>query len=349
MAGSFGHRSKPVFGRRARNENEADHAPDSPMPVIVPRSDAGSEPDAYGDFYLVEAVSRFVGKLVEHGCYTWSEVPARAVQAHCILDYLGQVENGGHSQFVANRGGASDYGADRLAGAPQVVTPLALEDGLDLAAKGMAAAGAGDHLAILRDCQRWLADNPERAARQTGFQGGRAAGLQMIDQRFRAFERTDPIAPRLVAWIASWPELRIVEDAEYQEAIRRLIANNPHREARLVAHAVAGIERNMVGEGIEGEQGRDAAAAIDLLLRKAGLNPASCGLSRDRQVSDRSPDECGWVVMADFRSFSALTGDKGAVLVSVDDVGESWTATRGEIEAHRDAFRAAANGLKDSS
>jgi hypothetical protein len=319
------------------------------LPVIVPRSDAGTEPGADGDHYLVEAVSGFVGKLIDYGCYTWSEVPARAVQVHCVLDYLGQVENGGHSQFVANRGGPPEHGANHLPGGPQVIGPLGLDDRLDLAATGMATAGAGDHLAILRDFQHWLADNPERAGRQTGFQGGRAAGLQMFDQRFRAFERTDPIGPKLAAWIASWPELQVVEDADCAEAIGRLIASNPYREARLVAHAIAGIERNMASEGVADEQARDAAAAIDLLLRKAGLNPAQCGLSRDLQVSGRPPDEFGWVVMADFRSFSAVTGGKGAVLVAVDDVGESWTATRAEIEAHRGAFRAAPGGPKDSS
>ncbi|GAB4517800.1 MAG: hypothetical protein Tsb0019_17680 [Roseibium sp.] len=221
----FGRRKSPPAGGE-RYEGQ-DVPPGAGLPVIVMRSSAGAKPDAHGEFYLIEAVSSFAEKLADNGCYLWSEIPTLAVRVHCLFDYLGQVENGGHSLLVGNRIDPSPVDARQLAGGPDPIAPLDMAEKLRHAAKALKACGAQAHLEIVTDLQRWLEDIPQLAKRQTGFQGGRAAGLQMLDRRFRALQKTDPVEPRLARWLASRPEIEIVEDADYKQAVRRLVTKNP--------------------------------------------------------------------------------------------------------------------------
>ena len=63
---------------------------------------------------------------------------------------------------------------------------------------------------------------PDDVSKQTGFEGGRAPLLDELDSLFYAADKAAPMINQSARWIASWPELRAVDDADYPEAIRRV-------------------------------------------------------------------------------------------------------------------------------
>lgn len=132
----------------------------------------GGSPAA--DARLIEEVSDQIGQLVR----AWGVPPAalptelRAV-AH-LGDYLGNVLNGGHAQFVGN---ARAHAGDML----------------DDVAGLMARAGLDAHAAIAREACDWVRANPAEAARQTGFRGGIAPALEALDGPFFDLREPQPV------------------------------------------------------------------------------------------------------------------------------------------------------------
>jgi hypothetical protein len=150
--------------------------------------------------------------------------------------YLAQVNNGGHSQFIHN------------SGANLRVIMSDVRAGLT----GMKAAA---HLSIFERMAAWVAENTDEASKQTGFQGGRAQPIDEVDTLFYQAEKTAPMIQLSARWIASWPELKAVEDADYAEAIRLSAMMNPLREERMIARSVASLRMQMtdwfhVGAGL---------------------------------------------------------------------------------------------------
>jgi hypothetical protein len=163
---------------------------------------------------LVTAVMDFVNAMLDQGLYKDHEIPASARQFFHTYLYGMEVTNGGHSQFIRNyRGGLDKITSDAR-----------------LALAGMRAA---NHLAVLEKMVAWVREYPKEAEEQTGFEGGRADFLDRLDDLFYEEEDTVPLLARAVGWIASWPELEIVDDAECQEAILDVVMANPRREPRL--------------------------------------------------------------------------------------------------------------------
>lgn len=320
MLAPFGRRSNTPFGRRQSDGGASPPGipgaaePDAPRAVIVRRSESAPTPNEYGEYYLVGAVHDFVGHAVERAEYRWPDIAARAVQVHCIHDYVGQVENGGHSQYVRNRRGV-------------------LVERLSYAAAGLRAVGASGHLGILREFRDWLAENPAEASRQTGFQGGRAPWLDTLDARFRALRRSEPLDAKLAEWVASWPELAIVEDDAYDAALRGLADANPKTALRLATESATLIARAVARSGLAG---RDAierhAAAIDYLLKKAGHDTSMI----DVEPAPETPAgaERHWNVFCDLKPFYAITGETGVLIAVTDPDRPAAIATKEEIDAH---------------
>lgn len=182
--------------------------------VIVPRKwvDAAAEPD--GAYHMSAAIVDYVNDVQQAGVFARHEMPAKAMQAYHADYYLAQVNNGGHSQFIGNSG-------ELL----RTITGDALA--------GLEAMGATAQHRILIEMAAWAAANPADAGAQDGF-GIRAEPLDSLDTRFYAAEGETPIAPLAARWIASWPELRIVEDDRYASAIAEIAASNPNLGPRLV-------------------------------------------------------------------------------------------------------------------
>ncbi len=163
---------------------------------------------------LVTAVMDFVSAMFDQGLYKDHEIPASARQFFHTYLYGMEVANGGHSQFIHNYGGSLDK----------------ITSDARLAMVGMHAT---NHLAALEQMVAWVREHPKEAEEQTGFDGGRADFLDSLDDLFYKEEAGVPLLARAVGWIASWPELQIVDDAECQEAILDVVMANPRREPRL--------------------------------------------------------------------------------------------------------------------
>jgi len=239
----------PGFGKRKRSEQTPPPTPDKPAPhaerpagtsdlstVIVRRSAVTQAADPNNAYGLVEEVINFVNAMSSEGLYNRFEISAKAMAAYHADYYLGQVNNGGHSQFIHN-----------------------CHSGLHLIMSdvraGLTGMNATAHLSIFEQVAAWVAENADEASKQTGFEGGRAQPLDELDTLFYQAEKTAPMIPLSARWIASWPELKGVEDADYPEAIRASAMMNPRRKERMIARSVAGLHRQMtdwlhVGAGL---------------------------------------------------------------------------------------------------
>lgn len=194
--------------------------------VIVPRSAVARANNGESPYDLVQALVNFVNVMTGEGLYSRFELPAKAMQAYHADFYLAQVNNGGHSQFIHNS----------FANLPFIVKDVRA------ALEGMKADAV---LAIFERMAAWVAQNPDEVTKQTGFDGGRAPLLDELDKLFYAADKAAPLIAQNARWIASWPELRAVDDADYPEAIRRAATLNPLREARLVTRSVENLRTQM--------------------------------------------------------------------------------------------------------
>jgi hypothetical protein len=194
--------------------------------VIVPRSAALRAADPEKAYDLVSAVISFVNAMIEQGLYSRDEIPAKAMQTYHADYYLGQVNNGGHSQFIHNcHGNLKHILADVRA--------------------GLTGMKADRHLQIFEQMATWIAQNPDEVSKQTGFDGGIAPRLGELDKEFYRLEREMPMIPLSALWIVGWPELRAVADADYKEAMRKSVMMNPLREPRLMWRSVNGLRTQM--------------------------------------------------------------------------------------------------------
>jgi hypothetical protein len=229
----FGKRKTPVQAAAAKADQPAGIG--TFETVIVPRSAvAAAAADPSEGYKLVGAVVNFVNAMIEEGLYTRFEIHPKAVQAFHADYYLAQVNNGGHSQFIHNSGNNLDF---------------AVAD----ARTALAAIDAPIQAAILDEFAGWLAQN--RGTPAEGIAPEAADLLHALDTRFYAAEKTAPMTQPAARWIAAWPELRAIDDADYPEAIRLSATLNPQRDSRLMKRTVARLNRQMtdrlfVGAGL---------------------------------------------------------------------------------------------------
>jgi len=197
--------------------------------VIVPFSavERAAKENYAGD--LVAAVLDFVNAMFDQGLYKDQEIPASARQFFHTYLYGLEVTNGGHSQFIRNYRGHFD----------KITSD---------ARSALAGMRATNHLAALEQMIAWVREHPEEAGEQTGFEGGRADFLDGLDDLFFKEEESVPLLARAVGWIASWPELEIVDDAECQEAILDVVMANPRREPRLRHRSVFHLKAVMTSQ-----------------------------------------------------------------------------------------------------
>ncbi|HSM41951.1 MAG TPA: DUF4375 domain-containing protein [Afifellaceae bacterium] len=218
-----------------------------PGQVIVRRSALDAVRADPGAYDLVGAVVDFVNAMFEHGCYRRDEISQKALGAYHADYYLAQVNNGGHSQFIRNCGRNA---------------PFVWAD----ASAGLEAMGASDQAGLLDRMITWAEANPEKVARQTGFNGGRAAELDELDTAFYAAEKVAPMIRRSTAWIFGWPELRAVDDGDYEQAMNHMAFLNPTRGERLIAKRVGSFE-HQINSWLHAAIGMAATAAPETEVR----------------------------------------------------------------------------------
>jgi hypothetical protein len=249
MFGFFSRKSKETTEKKSQ---DAEDKRGLLVPlIVVPRSKIEQ---ADGEsFHLVFAVMQFVVTMVSKGLYRHSEINPKAMQVFHADCYSTEVKNGGHSQFIHNAGSEIDA---------MIANARA----------GLSACGAKGQLATLEKMSAWVAKHPDKAATQTGFEGGRDDFLNTLDDAFYEADDAMPMEDLLARWIASWPDLQIVDDDNYDDAIDRLVVSNPQREARLLHDSVGKLVRQMlsqreVGAGL-------ACATISPLEIKLGFGMA---------------------------------------------------------------------------
>ena len=191
--------------------------------VIVPRSAVERAATPGKEYVLVSAVVDFVNTMMSQGLYSRFEMPAKSVQAFHSDYYLAQVNNGGHHQFIHNCGSLLKYAVPDIRG-------------------GLTGMGADAHRAIFEEMAALLAKFPDGRSLLAAPEN---KSLNAFDSRFYTLEKTAPMSKLSALWISSWPELRVLDDADARKAIQETALLNPAREARLLSRSVGRLETQM--------------------------------------------------------------------------------------------------------
>jgi hypothetical protein len=190
--------------------------------VIVPRSAFEAARDPQQAHRLAQAVVQFVNMMTREGLYTRDELLPKATQAFHADFYLAQVNNGGHAQFIQNSHNNADFA---LADVQAALKAIQVEP----------------YAAIVEQLVAFAAERRDPATGKIDVQRrkGEPDVLDEIDKQFYAADKAAPFRNLLGGWIASWPELRPVDDADYPEAMRLSITMNPLRAVRQLWRTVS--------------------------------------------------------------------------------------------------------------
>ncbi len=216
--------------RRSRQQPSSS----SQLPVIIRKS--GYKAAKRDPYELSSAVVNYVNAMLSEGLFIHDEIPPCTIQIYYADYYVGQVNNGGHSQFIGNSGEAFDSVARN-------------------AFEGLRAMGASEHARLLEQAIKWVADNPSEAKAQTGFEGGRADALEELDDKFYGLENETSFYDCSARWIKAWPNLKIVADRKFDAEMNALFRRNTNRKERAIGFRILGIHRQItdplnVGLGI---------------------------------------------------------------------------------------------------
>lgn len=170
--------------------------------VVVPESSfAGLNDDE-----LPTAVTSFVDYALRTGEYTPAELPREALIAHHVNLYHGEVQNGGHAQFVSNFGYHED-------------TWSLIRTGLNLLEQFEAET-------IFADLQSFAATQPDRLARCYGQYDDIDPHFFSLDDRFNALP-PDCVLAALTAWLKTRPWILPIADAAYRTLVDKLVPPHP--------------------------------------------------------------------------------------------------------------------------
>lgn len=174
--------------------------------IIVSESDMASpSPDG-----LAFAVTRFVDEALSHE-YLPAELPREALIAHWVFCYEGEVMNGGHAQFVGNRGD---------------------EEGIfDFVADGLETLGLDEVASIFSDLRTFSGVHPKRFARCYGNHEQLDPYFDELDSRFYALPAY-AITAALGGWLKTRPWISVISQDLYRSKIGRLVPAHPLQDAR---------------------------------------------------------------------------------------------------------------------
>ena len=179
--------------------------------VIVPASAVDEDAD---DSDLPMYVASFVSNALGSARYIREELPREALIAAHLNKYVGEVNNGGHSQFVGNTGWDEDIRAD--------------------VREGLATLGLDEAAGIFADLEAFAEVEPERFAHHDGEAHEQDPFFNELDDRFYRPRLNDAIQEASAAWIRTWPWLRAIPDEEYRRGTWKT-PDHPLKQARMEA------------------------------------------------------------------------------------------------------------------
>jgi hypothetical protein len=194
--------------------------------IMVRRSSLIASQIEGEEYELAVAVIDYVNALTVDGCYHRHELPAVALNAVSAENYLGQVNNGGHRQFVLNAG--TNY----------------LSEFRD-AQSALKSMSANEHAFLLSTMMEWTEQHYEQLVSSSEEFGPPPDFVDELDTKFYQLEERSPMAVLSARWIRSWPNLKVVDDAQYESKIQRVILSHPEYQVRLVTKRVHSLDYQM--------------------------------------------------------------------------------------------------------
>lgn len=180
--------------------------------VVVPASALEDEANPHD---LPMHVAMFVNHALSWtAMYAREELPHEALLAAHLSDYVGEVNNGGHAQFVGNTAWDPDMRADIK--------------------EGLATLGLDEAARIFADLEAFAAAEPERFAHSSGGADEIDPYFDELDRRFYSpGGQSIPVAN--TAWIKTRPWLRIMPTEDYAMFPGWVTPPHPLVEARVEA------------------------------------------------------------------------------------------------------------------
>lgn len=145
------------------------------------------------------------------GEYLPVELPYEAMVAHNVFAYTGEVENGGHAQFIGN------CGHDR--------------DMLAMVSEGLARFAPPAAFSIFTDLTRFAENAPDRLARCHGRAEDLDPFFAELNDRYFA-EKFPDISGALGDWLRTRSWISVIPDNAYQAMIGRLVPIHPLQDKR---------------------------------------------------------------------------------------------------------------------
>jgi hypothetical protein len=180
--------------------------------VVVPASTVYPESDPHN---LPLHVSMFVNHALSFSAeYVCDELPREALLAAHVALYVGEVNNGGHAQFVGN----IDWDAEIRAHIRE----------------GLATLGLDEAGRIFADLEAFAVAEPRGFERISGGAYEIETFFFALDDRFNG-PVADSIVAANTAWIKTRSWLRTIPDADYYRIRGWETPPHPLREARIEA------------------------------------------------------------------------------------------------------------------
>lgn len=163
-----------------------------------------------------------VSALLEAG-FGWSALPSELRNLFCLSYYKGQVENGGHGQFMSNAAGLHG-------GEPVRILGWAAEGAQDL---GLAETGA-----VIAAFQDWIAAHPDDLVALADLDIDAPDEIRALNQRLYQADRdedgSDLAQARADAKLRDWQPRIVVGQAEHFPRLRELAQSAIGPDARAI-------------------------------------------------------------------------------------------------------------------
>lgn len=182
-------------------------------------------------YHAAMDVVDYVNAVMHASLYKVGEFPEEAYALYAADYYIGQVKNGGHSQYISN---------DR--------NSLAAESTIPYAIGGLELIGCKPFAECLKDMQTWMKRNPDEAAAQNGFTV-RAEALEALDKRFFALDE-EVYYGAVRAWLAQSPMVRALPSADLQTMLDAVKEANHRYHDRYRVNCSAALDAGLSNDTI---------------------------------------------------------------------------------------------------
>ena len=289
--------------------------------ILVSESSLGPEAESYE---AAMCVVDFVNEMTTNAHYRRDELPQEAFWLYHADYYVGEVLNGGHSQFIGN--------SQSQAGG----TVSALENTYENVAKGLRLVGAERYGECFEQMCRWISTNEDSAANQNGF-SIRADALEELDTKFYEVVSDEVYYNRIRDWLSRSELVRVVPDADWDVEIEALKNANPLYDARMERWNAEEIQGYLINPYI---------CYFSFLWANMVENdrPVEVTLLSGHLAHPRKPDEPVWRVQVNSDELIGFVMDSQILMVQPNPPGSVKFSPEGIVAQCRlDAAEAAIN------